>query len=142
MGARLPGCQGFLGDSDVQDMSGAGHGEMLKRGDHYADPDLGETPMFRDGQMLILGERPEEAPRQGRDVRHGRGPQTRDEVGRHNKQNYRDEGLLLIPKGKTLRETEAEPREPSSRRELWQGRVVWSREEPDPCTQTPSFRAL
>lgn len=46
---------------------------MLKRGDRFGDIDLGETPMFRDGPMLILGERPEEAPRQGRDRRHGRG---------------------------------------------------------------------
>lgn len=46
---------------------------MLKRGDHYGDTDLGETPMLRDGQMLVLGERPEEASRQGRDTRHGRG---------------------------------------------------------------------
>lgn len=38
-------------------------------------------------------------------------PQTRDKAGRHNEQNYRDEGLLLSPKGKTSRGTEAEPRD-------------------------------
>lgn len=32
-------------------------------------------------------------------------------MGRHDKQIYRDEGLLLIPKSETLRKTKAEPRD-------------------------------
>lgn len=43
-----------------------------------------------------------------------------DKAGRHDKQNYREEGLLLFPQGETLRKTAAEPRGPGSRREPWQ----------------------
>lgn len=63
---------------------------MLKRGDHDTDTDLGETQMLRDGPMLIPKERPEEAPRQGRDLRHGRVPQARDKMGRHRTIEMRD----------------------------------------------------